>query len=108
MENTNNRNANKDNNPSNEWLFAQKTDGHAQDETDQNDDVRSTAAEGFGPDAGERAYLAGNHQNVNSDDDDEEEENDENADTDWGEVDPLENPGRLSDPMDPSGPGSAV
>jgi len=107
MENTDNRNANDGNNPNNEWLFAEKNEGNTEENTGQKEDVRAVAADGFGPDAGERAYVAGNHQNGNSDDDDDDEK-DENADTDWGSVDPQENPGKLPDPMDPSGPGSAV
>ena len=43
---------------------------------------------------------------------DEEREDSEDEEEvhhdDWGEVDPLENDSPFHDPMDPSGPGSAV
>ncbi len=43
------------------------------------------------------------------DDDKDEEEEEEVPDNDWGDVDPLDTPlRRMPDPMDPSGPGSAV
>jgi len=85
--------------PRNEWLFSKEqrnaTPSPAQD------DVK-----GFGTDPGERAYFASVARHDDPDDEDAEESEEEL--TDWGATDPLDQPGNLPDPMDPSGPGSAV
>jgi hypothetical protein len=40
--------------------------------------------------------------------DDAEDNDEETHHEDWGEVDPLQDDSPFGDPMDPSGPGSAV
>jgi len=42
------------------------------------------------------------------DNNDQDSEDEETHHEDWGEVDPLQDDSPFPDPMDPSGPGSAV
>lgn len=77
---------------------------------DEQKDLRDAQTQGFGSDTGERAYIATpqNTDKDREDDDDDDVNEDEDESSDWGNVDPLDAPGSLPDPMDPSGPGSAV
>ncbi len=87
--------------PGNEWLF------NEEDPINASPDRTNADTEGFGTDPGERAYFAqGSH--LGDPDRDRDEETDDEELADWGNTDPLDQPGDLPDPMDPSGPGSAV
>jgi hypothetical protein len=67
---------------------------------DEEADMRGMEANGYPAD--DTLYAR--------DKDDETGDDDENTMTDWGEVDPQSHPDPhgTRDPMDPSGPGSAV
>lgn len=69
----------------------------------------SSEPQRFSPEEDEIDYrnLDSRYADRNGDDEDESQ-NDEEDLTDWGSTDPLDAPGNLPDPMDPSGPGSAV
>ena len=112
MENTSNSNAASNNEGASHWQQAEKEENKVQEPNDENWDLRSAEAGGFGigEDREEHSiYAAGSNDDPDKDDDDDkdEEDDDDSADRDWGTVDPQEHPGIPSD-MDPSGPGSAV
>jgi hypothetical protein len=110
MENKNMGNPNDAYNPNEDWRKTENNDEQLRTSGSEHKELRDAQVQGFGTDPGERAYLAANpnpdDSNRNNDDEDEDENEDDT--TDWGNVDPLDTPGDLPDPMDPSGPGSAV
>jgi|GEM_PF-2733556 len=119
MENRNTGNANDANNPNEEWISDENRDKQVQGATDDQLNSLSAAQDSYDAQESQTRYAADNRDddnrdNDNDDDKDDDDKDDEDADneedenTDWGATDPLDAPGSLADPMDPSGPGSAV
>ncbi|MBF0695580.1 MAG: hypothetical protein IR153_11050 [Flavobacterium sp.] len=98
-----NSNDNKNRQPEN-WQREENIE-NSQSKTDSFN-LTSAEADGYGIDentADDALYTQGT-----DDDDTDERDDDENAKTDWGNVDPLSDTDGLPSGVDPSGPGSAV
>lgn len=108
MENTSNRNTVSNSGSESHWQQAENEENKVQEPNDQNVDLRSAEANGFGTeDQEEHSIYAGSYDDPEEEEDDDDDDEDDSPDRDWGTVDPQEHPGIPSD-MDPSGPGSAV
>jgi type II secretory pathway pseudopilin PulG len=105
MENRNTGNANDAYNPNSEWISDENRDSQVQGATEDQLNSLSAAEDSYN--ASSQTRYTSDARDDDDKADDNEEENDDD-DTDWGTVDPLDAPGSLPDPMDPSGPGSAV
>lgn len=106
------RNTGDTNNPNPEWISEENRDKQVQGATEEQIESLSAAEANYDNPNDERLFADASGNDGDDDDDDDADEEDDNekedANDDWGTVDPLDPPGSLPDPMDPSGPGSAV
>ena len=107
METKNNGNTQEETSRNENWQLAENNYSE-QPSADESVDLRSAEAGGYGLDANDTFYATTHHDDDKERDNKEDDDDNEEENTDWGTTDPLDPPGNLPDPMDPSGPGSAV
>jgi hypothetical protein len=112
MENASNWDA-QSSDQQNDWQQAENYDNQEMADANEDEVLDFTAEGSYTEDADEILYADGGDDGKDEDDEkDEEDEEDKEEDDDeledWGNVDPLSNPGGIPSDMDPSGPGSAV
>jgi hypothetical protein len=110
MEKRDNRDAAQNAAPHDQWQDANSEGAWQLDEANASETaIWLTQADEGDPDYREPLYATGGDEDEFIEGDQEENTNeDDDEPGDWGNVDPQSHPGGLPDPMDPSGPGSAV
>lgn len=95
--------------PNQDWNASQKEGEWQLAENDKEENDERFASD---EDADDRFYASGGDDDDDENEDDEDVNEDDDADddepADWGHTDPAEGHSPFPDPMDPSGPGSAV
>lgn len=104
MENTN-RDIVYDAVPQDDWRNAESTSHRNIIEDNEEYTIYEALDENDAP-----IYAQQNLDDPDPDDEDEDDEDDDEDEDrkDWGHIDPAEGNSPIPDPMDPSGPGSAV
>lgn len=111
MENKNYGEANADQNPTQEWQHRENSDRVTEPSNEEAISFENDGESRYGTDDRDERddeAIDRDEDNDDEDNDDEDNDDDEDSDSDWGNVDPLSNPGGIPSSNDPSGPGSAV
>jgi hypothetical protein len=110
MEKKDNRNTAYNAAPQENWQEANNEGNWQLAEASEEDTVSLLTTDTDDPDYPEPLYATGGDEDEKQENEENDSDEDEDEDGDWGNVDPQSDPVHPGppDPMDPSGPGSAV